>query len=238
MYSSGPAPAPCLVPTEVSAAKLAAELADWDHNAALYARRGWVLLERGELHVTVAFLAQLPWGMATLPVVTACVRVDFTNYDLWPPSVLFLDPLTRQPASPPVRAPHAEADGPRDALVDGHPDTGQPFLCLPGVREYHSHPQHSGDLWLLHRRSGHGRLAVLCERIWQRMAQTVLGVRVTVQTLPGPLGGAQLEFSISQGDPTVITAALAHQQAGPQPPGPPAPDPALAAAAQLPPGQP
>ena len=25
---------------------------------------------------------------------TACVRFDYTNYDLWPPSVEFIDPCT------------------------------------------------------------------------------------------------------------------------------------------------
>ena len=139
-----------------------------------------------------------------MPVITACVHVDYTNYDLWPPSVTFVDPCTRQPTSPAVRAPQTEAAGVRDALVDGHPETGRPFLCLPGVREYHQHPQHTGDDWLLHRAAGAGRLAVLCERIWQRMVRNVLGLGLNLQTLPAPMG-TQLEVRIAQGLPPPIS---------------------------------
>lgn len=42
---------------------------------------------------------------------------------------------------------------------------GLPFLCIAGVREYHEHPAHSGDLWELHRESGAGRLARVLEVI-------------------------------------------------------------------------
>ena len=28
-----------------------------------------------------------------------------------------------------------------------HPSTGQPFVCLQGVAEYHSHPSHLDDSW-------------------------------------------------------------------------------------------
>jgi hypothetical protein len=37
--------------------------------------------------------------------------------------------------------------------LDDHPFTHKPFLCLRGIREYHEHPQHSGDEWLLYRES-------------------------------------------------------------------------------------
>ena len=188
-----------LVPPEVSAAKLATELADWEANATLYQRRGWLLMERGQHHVVVGFIATVPFvGMFTVPVITACVHIDYTNYDLWPPSVTFVDPRTREPAAPPVRAPHAEAGELRDTLVD-NPVTGRPFLCLPGIREYHNHPQHTGDDWLLHRATGAGRLAVICEHIWQRMVRNVLGLRVAVQALP-PAVGTQVEVSLAQGD--------------------------------------
>lgn len=216
-----------LVPPQVSAAKLAAELANWDANAALYQRRGWLLLEREAHHVVIAFVAVVPVvGVYTVPMITACVRVDYTNYDLWPPSVTFVDPRTREPAPPAVRAPHMEAEGARDALVDGHPDTGRPFLCLPGVREYHEHPQHTGDDWLLHRASGAGNLAVVCERIWQRMVRNVVGLRVTMQALP-PAMGTQLEVVLAQGElptpPAGMPGAEPTPEATPGSTGTPAP---------------
>lgn len=217
-----PPPGPLLVPAEVTRAKLAAELADWEANSAIYQRRGWVLVERGDQHVVVAFIASVPFvGVTTLPVVTACVHIDYSNYDLRPPSVTFLDPRTREPASPAVRAPGASDAGVRDALVDGHPVTGRPFLCLPGIREYHDHPQHSGDSWLLHRPSGAGRLAVICERIWQRMVINVLGLRVVVQAFPAAIG-TQVEILLAQGDLTITEQPTAPVElAGMQKPDPP-----------------
>lgn len=196
--------APILVDPRVSAAKLARELSDWDDNGPTYRRRGWILLERGTHHVDVGFLARVALGgPAVVTAMTACVRIDYTNYDLWAPSVTFIEPFASEPAMPAVRALAMEADGPRDALVEGHPGTGRPFLCLPGIREYHEHPQHTGDDWLLHRTSGDGRLAVICERIWHRMVRNVVGLRVTMQALPQPLG-TQLEIGVAQADPAAL----------------------------------
>ena len=194
-----PAPeVPVLVPREVSRAKLDAELTDWKSNVELYRRRGWLLLGANELEVDVAFVAQVAVGELTLPVITTTIRLNFDNYDLWPPSLTFIEPMTGLPALPVVNAPERDERGdPRNVLL-GHPITKQPFLCLPGLREYHHHPQHSGDDWLLHRTSGQGRLAVICDRVWRRMARNVLGLQVNLLTLPGL--GTQLQIMLAQGD--------------------------------------
>ena len=202
----GPPPTvPVLVPREVSRAKLGRELADWHSNAELYRRRGWLLLGAHDLDVHVAFVAPVAVGEMSLPVITTAIRLNFDNYDLWPPSLTFIDPMTGQPALPVVSAPERDQHGePRNVLL-GHPITKLPFLCLPGLREYHSHPQHSGDDWLLHRTSGQGRLAVICDRVWRRMARNVLGLQVSMLSLPGM--GTQLQVALAQGDvagPTVI----------------------------------
>ena len=42
-----------------------------------------------------------------------------------------------------------------------------PFLCTRGVREYHRHPAHTGDSWLLHRGRGEGTLSAIVEAIDQ-----------------------------------------------------------------------
>jgi hypothetical protein len=42
-----------------------------------------------------------------------------------------------------------------------------PFICLPGIREYHDNPAHTGDSWLLHRGSGEGSLAFILNNIWK-----------------------------------------------------------------------
>jgi hypothetical protein len=133
--------------------------------------------------VEVAFVAPVPFSTGSVvPVVTACIRLDYTNYDLEPPSLRFIDVWTGEPATPPVQPAQLSSTGePQNLLPGPHPDTGLPFLCLPGLLEYHTHPQHSGDLWLVgHRAQGAGRLAVVCERVWQAMGRH-LGLAVQLQ---------------------------------------------------------
>jgi hypothetical protein len=52
------------------------------------------------------------------------------------------------------------------SLVQSNRPDDYPFVCLPGVREYHDNPAHTGDSWLLHRNSGEGSLAFILEKIW------------------------------------------------------------------------
>jgi Predicted metal binding domain len=174
-----------VVDPEVTRRKFERELELWREQSAVYRRRGWLLLAEGELTVDIGFVGRLPIGPQTMPTLSAAVRIDFTNYDLWPPSVEFIDPLTGEYAPPQVQALVGTAQDARDLVVHSHPETGRPFFCVPGIREYHDHPQHSGDSWLLHRQSGEGRLATICERIWQSMARNLLGIHFNLQTLPG-----------------------------------------------------
>ncbi len=51
-------------------------------------------------------------------------------------------------------------------LLQTYGEHDVPFLCLPGVREYHEHPAHSGDAWELHRAAGAGRFVRLLEIIY------------------------------------------------------------------------
>ena len=217
--SSAGARGPLLVPLAISRTKFKEQLDRWDQNAGAYARRGWVLMSGGELTVDIGFLQNVSIGLRTIPVMTACVRLDYWNFDLWPPALTFIDPLSRQPTHPSVRALEGvSATEARDTLIDQHPLTGRPFLCLPGIREYHSHPQHSGDDWLLHRHLREGDLAVICERIWRRMARNVLGLgmSVAIQSLaPVAQGGitTQFEVGLIQGDPDLLQRQIAEQAA-------------------------
>ncbi len=56
-------------------------------------------------------------------------------------------------------------------VVHRHPKTGLPFLCVPGVREYHEQPIHEGDDWLLHR--GSCGLPYVVEAIWKTCVKSV-----------------------------------------------------------------
>jgi hypothetical protein len=102
----------------------------------------------------------LPQGAmmaAEIPSVSARAfkaRFDLTGYDLQAPSLEFRDFWTdnRLEYATMFRALEYEKDRKAHVvLLDDHPITHKPFLCVRGTREYHDHPQHSGDDWLLYR---------------------------------------------------------------------------------------
>jgi hypothetical protein len=83
-------------------------------------------------------------------------RFDLTNYDLEAPSLEFRDPWTDGILQYSTMFRALQYDQNRRVhvvLLDDHPATHKPFLCIRGIREYHDHPQHSGDEWLLYRDS-------------------------------------------------------------------------------------
>jgi hypothetical protein len=188
-----------VVDPEVTRLKFERELELWRENGETYRRRGWILLGHGELDVDIGFLGRLPLGPQPMPAMSACVRIDFTNYDLWPPSVEFINPFTGEYLPPPVQALVDSDEGPMNLVVHSHPDTTRAFFCVAGIRQYHDHPQHSGDSWLLHRHTGEGSLATICDRIWRAMARNLLGIHLEVQTLPGQLK-LQLRVANAPGD--------------------------------------
>lgn len=180
-------PSPTLVDPAVSTAKLNRQLDAWEAARAHYEERGIVLLGRRELEVDVGFLTYLPFGefndLATIPL---AVRFVFENYDLWPPSLRLIDPITRRWLGKSRLAaldfsPTKEGGAPLNLFVGAHPDTGRVFLCKQGVREYHTHPEHSGDDWLLYRDQGRGTLGGLCDLLWRLTVRTVIGINSFVQ---------------------------------------------------------
>ena len=58
------------------------------------------------------------------------------------------------------------------AALDGHPGTRKPFLCLPGIREFHTHPNHSEDKWDGYRLRGTYRLANIIDRVQQNFEKS------------------------------------------------------------------
>ena len=83
-------------------------------------------------------------------------RFDLSDYDVRPPSVEFHDPWNNALLQYATMFRALEYEKDRKAhvvLLDDHPATHRPFLCLRGIREYHEHPQHSGDDWFLYRNS-------------------------------------------------------------------------------------
>lgn len=166
----------------VSRSKFERELGQFIGLAGEYRARGWLLV-RGEFpNVVVAMIAR----QLTPPAVLCGVKLDFTDYDARPPSVRLVDPFSEEPYTatslpttlkraveqqgmfPPgiVMPPGAQARLlAEQPLMQWHGPDDIPFLCLPGVREYHDHPGHSGDAWELHRPTGAGRLVRILEVI-------------------------------------------------------------------------
>jgi hypothetical protein len=173
---------PVLVDPAVSTAKLERALADWKANRSIYEERGWLLLGQEGLRVEVAFTVRLPIGpFQDLVAVPLAVRFGFENYDLWPPSVALIDPIGRRwlQISRLAALDFASQDGagvPANLFVGGHPATGHVFFCVPGVREYHTHPEHTGDDWLLHRGEGLGTLGQICDLLWRLAIRPVTGL--------------------------------------------------------------
>jgi hypothetical protein len=169
----------------VSRAKFDREIAEFRALGRDYGRRGWFLVE-AEFPTAFVIL-----GIPQLEPVAALlcgVLLDYSDYDLRPPSVRFVDPFTREPYAPgelPTRLlRQTEVEPPegfpvfpgavgarmvqQQPLIIDYGNAGSdepPFLCLAGVREYHEHPAHSGDRWELHRGAGAGRLVRLLEVI-------------------------------------------------------------------------
>lgn len=179
---------PQTVDPEVSKRKFDTEVGAYKDNEEGYRRRGWFLVtaEYPEVLVLMATPQLSP------PALVMGVLFDYTDYDLHPPSVRLVDPFTCEPyrrSDLPTTLKRTVPAGHVDELPGGLPlppgvpdgaqvqvmtqqnlmqwygDDDIPFLCIAGVREYHDHPAHSGDEWLLYRLQGAGRLVRLLEVI-------------------------------------------------------------------------
>jgi Predicted metal binding domain len=208
-----------IVDPEISRRKLGRELDVWAQQAEIFRQRGYLIVAREDLRLDVGFLARLPLSSGPEPLagMVACARLDFTNYDLSAPSVVFVDPFSGAPVKPSVMAfdhasPVRTAQGlPPNFLIDVHPQTGLPFLCHVGVREYHEHVEHNGDHWLLHRGEGSGTLLAICDLIWRSMVRNVVGFNVEVHAAIPPNSRA-FGVGLLQADPEERVAPQAQAQ--------------------------
>jgi hypothetical protein len=161
----------------VSRAKFEREIAAFRSVEHVYRRQGCILIDATFPEVFIAIAVP---QLKPTPIVAAVV-IDYTDYDLEPLSVTFVDPFTREPLTaqnlsfgmwrrPPgistenMAATMQFGQAPLAFIQSNSPD-GRPFLCLPGVREYHDNPAHTGDPWLLHRGSGEGSLSFILDAI-------------------------------------------------------------------------
>lgn len=180
----------------VCRAKFQRELDEFKAQRQAYHRRGIWLLDDTfpEVFLVLMTVKSQPFSAVF------GVGINFENYDVEPPSVTFVHPVTRQPLramdlphpmlrvkrikglnGDPTTTPGGEAVIEQQSLIVAE-DPGRPgFVCLQGVREYHAHPAHTGDSWWLHRGTGIGRLAYLVNALATHGIDTVQSLAFQVQ---------------------------------------------------------
>jgi hypothetical protein len=171
------------VDPQVSRIKFGAEISQFKSIQNEYIKRGiWLLKDEYPTALVVFAKALSP------PAVIFGALIDFTDYDLRPLSVTLVNPFTQvalksnevmtqfQRLIPPHGAiPVATAQ----ALLQTHSDN-KPFICLPGLREYHEHPAHTGDSWLLHRGLGEGTLHFVVENLHRYGVEGIVGYGMAI----------------------------------------------------------
>lgn len=169
--------------------------------------RGIWVLQYDFPQLLVAFVAA---NIKPHPIAAFGVLVDMSNYDVEPPSLLFVNPFTRAPLTfkevptrlvrvrvennpqqippgaqlpPGMPAALVQQLHHHDALLQGS-DEERPFLCLQGVREYHSNPAHTGDPWWLYRSKGAGSLLRLLDVISKFGTESMRDLQFQLQFVP------------------------------------------------------
>ena len=113
------------------------------------------------------------------------VQIDFTNYDLQPPSIVFVDPESKKSIKIEqlqtrmmrkiLTAESSKEKIPLIPLIMAQKFDHKPFVCIPGVREYHQHPSHTNDPWVVHRGSGEGTLGFLLDQLYEYGTNAIIG---------------------------------------------------------------
>lgn len=108
-------------------------------NAALLVDRGWTLLSR-EFPVL---------RMGIIHRTTCALRVFefyFADWNDQPPALRLVDAETHAPI-PGERWPTNGSYWHHGGWSGTVGTPGAPFMCMPGIREYHNHSSHLADLW-------------------------------------------------------------------------------------------
>jgi len=190
---AGPMPIQVVDPS-VSHTKFQQETESLLHGSSMHRKRGILVMDCSFPDIKLAFCAP---QIKPSPIVFA-VNINFTNYDLEPLSVKFIDPFSFRLINEQELAHKfyrkIEEGKPLQPLALGLAD-GTPFICLPGIREYHYHPDHSNDSWLEHRsKGGEGTLGFIVEKLHEYGIVSLNGFRVQMAvTFP------QIPLSIDPG---------------------------------------
>ena len=159
----------------ISRNKFDREIAQFRAERLMHHRRGVWLMDATFPDALFIFTATQtkPHAMVAFGAV-----INFDNYDVEPPSVSLVHPVTldklkkrelphdfRTRIQHVMVAPGQVMEVADQFLAVGFDDEKPPFICLQGVREYHKHPAHDGDSWWLYRKSGKGTLSYIVEQL-------------------------------------------------------------------------
>ncbi|MCW3117953.1 MAG: hypothetical protein JWM28_2035 [Chitinophagaceae bacterium] len=156
---------PQFVDQAITVEKYTQQLARFQSARDYYRRLGVLLLEDSFPNLYFGFAATL---LTPVPIIFA-VKINFDNYDIAPLSVQFVHPVTFEPIRcsqlPNLLLRKLEnSPVPQNLLVADRDD--RPFFCIPGIREYHEHPFHTGDSWFLYRDNGNeGSLCFILDNL-------------------------------------------------------------------------
>lgn len=87
------------------------------------------------------------------------LRTDWSNFDEQPPSVTFLNSAGEPLMSLPSNPTGVFNPGP-------HKDTGRPFICMAGSKEFHTHESHLNEPWEQYRHKPGYDIGGILMRIW------------------------------------------------------------------------
>lgn len=182
-----------LVDPAISRAKFAREVAEVTALRDVLRRRGAFIISAEFPEVFVALgtpnsnVSFLPFGAV----------IDFSDYDLQPPSVRFVNPYTKAPLQKDMlrtglflRAEPNEAGAATVRQILQCHDGGLPFLCLAGIREYHESSAHSGDSWWLHRGGTEGKLFTILDLLCKYGTEPIASINFQISL--GPFAVAQI----------------------------------------------
>lgn len=112
-----------------------------------------------------------------VPFCLFSIKIDYTNFDTMPPSISIINLFTSKKEKyvnvPPYISPDQQN---KQSLIDEkfksinqnvllQDNKKDLFFCLRGIKEYHEHPQHSGDSWFLYRTAGKGDIITILDQL-------------------------------------------------------------------------
>ena len=177
------------VDPEVTKIKFNNELQEFKQIEDEYRKKGVICFKVNSLSIYLLFA--IP-NIIPQPIAFAVI-IDYTNWDVEPPSIKFIDPFTEKVLTrEEIRINFFQVKDKNTIRMlpngqIGEPDLLQggndivPFFCIPGVREYHKHPAHSGDSWMLYRTKEEGRLCVLIGQLYSHSIAQSSGYAVNME---------------------------------------------------------